>query len=134
MKEFKSQQQSIQRSAEDVFDFVTNFDQLGKLMPERVENWMYTHDTCSFELKGMAKLQMRVQDKQRPTLLSLKSDGKNPFEYLLKVDIIPANEMRSEVVVSFHADLNPMLSMMASKPLQNLVELIVDKLKEEMES
>ena len=134
MKKFISQQISIQRPAEDVYHFVTDFNKLGSLMPDRVINWSSTADTCSFEIQGMAKLNMKLKEKRPYTLLNMIADGQNPFQYELFVKIFPANENRSEVAVEFHADLNSMLSMMASKPLQNLVELMVEKLKEELEA
>lgn len=133
MKSFSSQQVSIQRPAEDVFRFVSDFEKLGTLMPDKVVNWQSSNEGCSFEIQGMAKLQMRLTEKKEFTFLKLDSHGQNPFQYNLVIDVFPANEMRSEVSVTFNADLNPMLSMMASKPLQNLVDLMVEKLKEELE-
>ena len=133
MNTFKSQQLSIQRTAEEVYNFITDFSKLGSLMPDRVVNWSSTADTCSFEIQGMAKLNMRLKEKKACTLLNMIAEGQNPFHYELFIKIFSANENRSEVAVEFHAELNSMLSMMASKPLQNLVELMVEKLKEELE-
>lgn len=133
MKKFQSQQISIQKPAAEVFAFVSDFQKLGTLMPDRVVNWTSNEDSCSFEIQGMAKLNMRLEKKSPNSLLVMKADGQNPFTYKLMVHVIEANENRSEAFVEFHADLNPMLSMMASKPLQNLVQLMVEKLKEELE-
>jgi carbon monoxide dehydrogenase subunit G len=133
MKQFKSQQVSIQRPAEVVFSFVNDFNKLGMLMPEKVSNWQATAETCSFEIQGMAKLNMRVAERIESKLLVLKADGANPFDYKLTIHLFPANEMRCEVMVEFNAALNPMLSMMASKSLQKLVEQMVDQLKVELE-
>jgi hypothetical protein len=37
----------------------------------------------------------------------------------------------SEVKINLNADLNPMLAMMAKRPLQNLVNIMADKLKDQ---
>jgi len=40
---------------------------------------------------------------------------------------------KTEAQLSFNADLNPILKMMATKPLQNFLNILVAKLKEIMD-
>lgn len=40
------------------------------------------------------------------------------------------NDSESEVHVVFNGDMNPMIAMMAKKPLQNFVDVVVDRLEE----
>lgn len=103
-------------------------------MPEQVVNWQSTRDNCSFTIQGMADLAMRMDKKVEFSLVSYASEGKSPLPIQLSFSIDRIDDSVSEVVCSLEAKLNPMIKMMASRPLQNLVNLLVEKLKEILES
>jgi carbon monoxide dehydrogenase subunit G len=63
----------------------------------------------------------------------MKSKGANIFDFFIKTDINKLSENESQVKITFDADLNPMMAMLATKPLESFVKLVVEKLKEEME-
>jgi hypothetical protein len=48
MSTINSDKVLISRQNSVVFDFVSDFDNFGKLMPEQVTDWKSTKDTCSF--------------------------------------------------------------------------------------
>ena len=41
---------------EKVYNFISSFDNFTSLLPDKVENWQSTGDSCSFEVKGLAAL------------------------------------------------------------------------------
>lgn len=128
--EFTSEWRSIEAQPEKVFTFLSDLQNLGKLMPEQVINWEADADTCSFTIKGMTDLKLRVQERKAFTLISLIPEGKSPFTFTLDSEI-RENNTHSEVKIKLNADLNPMLAMMAKRPLQNLVNIMADKLKDQ---
>jgi carbon monoxide dehydrogenase subunit G len=134
MSEFKSTPVLIGSSDEEIFNFLASFNNFEKLMPEQVTNWQSTHDSCSFTITGMADLAMKMDRKEANSLVSYASDGNSPFPFQLSFDLSADNENRCRVQANLSAKLNPMLKMMASRPLQNFVNLLVEKLKEVMES
>lgn len=125
--EFSSEWKTIDAPAETVFNFVSDLNNLGKLMPEQVINWESTADTCSFTIKGMANIQMRVVSRIPARYIGLEPEGKAPFDFKIDIDFKGKGE-QSETQVKLDATLNPMLAMMAKRPLQNLVNIIVQKL------
>ena len=133
MTEFKSEQISIQRKDSDIFNFLSDFSNFEKLMPEQVINWQSTKESCSFTIKGMADLALRIDKKEEFQLISYVSEGKSPFSFNLKFLILSQDEGSTSVSSILQAKLNPMIKMMASRPLQNFVNLLVEKLKELME-
>ena len=132
MTEIKSEHIDIQNSAENIFHFLNDFNNFEKLMPEQVVNWQSTKESCSFTIKGMASLEMRQQSVVEFSEINLVSEGKSPFPFTLSCFL---NEQgnSTDAQMILNADLNPMLKMMAKKPLQNFVNLLVGKLKEMME-
>jgi carbon monoxide dehydrogenase subunit G len=133
MTEFKSKQISISKPAEFIFSYLDDFNNFETLLPEQVTNWQATKDTCSFTIQGMASLNIKKGSKSEYSHLSYASDGNKPFEFSLHFHFAENSESNTTTHIVFQAKLNPMLKMMASRPLQNLVEIMVEKLKEEME-
>lgn len=133
MTEFKSNVSEISIQAESIFSFLDDFNKFERLLPEQVTNWESTKDNCSFTIQGMASLKLLKGPKTEFNYISYNSDGNKPFEFSLHFHIDEKSETTTETKIIFKAGLNPMLKMMASRPLQNLVNIINEKLKEEME-
>ena len=98
-------------------------------MPEQVTNWKSTSDECSFTIAGMASLGMKIIEKTPNSLIKAGKHGSAPFDFTLSCTIAD-NGATSEVQLIFDADLNPMLKMMAERPLTNFLNLLVNKLKD----
>jgi len=130
MTRIESDKTEVKKSAEEVYNFLSNFNNFEKLMPEQVTNWQSTDDTCSFTISGMASLGMKIVEKTPNTIIKVARDGKAPFDFTLECLLKEKNPNESEVQLAFDADLNPMLKMMAVKPLTNFLNLLLAKLKE----
>jgi hypothetical protein len=122
---FQSNWISVKADPQRVFDFFGNLNNLESLMPEQIINWRSDANSCSFTIKGMTDLSLRTAESQSPKLIRLVPAGKVPFPFELMMKI--RGEVNAEVMFEINADLNPMLAMMAKRPLQNLVEIMADK-------
>lgn len=129
MSIIKSDKLIIDRSDSVLFNFVGNFDNFGKLMPEQVTDWKSTADTCSFTISGMASLSMRMGLKQPNEKIVMISVGDKPFSYELICHLVAINENSTEAQLVFDAQLSAMIAMMATRPLQNFVNILLQKLK-----
>lgn len=125
-----SESKEIEASDKDVFEFLTDFNKFEKLMPEQIINWQSTPESCSFTIKGMADLSMKIQEKIPNSLIIFSSVGKTPFEYKMTWLIESLEDEKSNVQLNLDADVNPMLSMMLKSPLKNFVNILVQKLNE----
>lgn len=131
MTTLNSEPLTINKQASEIFHFLNDFNNFEKLMPEEVTNWQSTIDSCSFTIKGMANLSLVISTKIEFSKIIYISSDKKPFDFSM---IFNLNESvnATQTQISFEADLNPMLKMMASKPLKNFLDLIAGKLKEVM--
>lgn len=132
-RRIESQKVTISCQPQKIYDFLTNFDNFGSLLPEQVVNWQSTGDSCSFEVKGLATLGLRITSKTPYTEIIMIGEGKLPFGFTLETFIRQVEIDQSQVQMVIDADMNPFIAMMAEKPLQNFVDMIVPRLKEEME-
>jgi carbon monoxide dehydrogenase subunit G len=122
---------ALKESQETIFNFLTDFRNFEKLVPQdRVNNWTATLDTCSFNISGMADIGMKITDTEPHSKILILSHGKNPFDFSLTVNIKKTGEETSEANLIFNANVNPFLAMMVEKPLGNFFNMLADKLKE----
>ncbi len=121
----------ISASQNKVFQFLSDFNNYEKLMPEQIVNWQSDTETCSFTIKGMADIKLKFARKEASKLLELVPEGKTPVKFSLLVNLEPdtLNEQKTVVNVHVDADLNPMLAMIAKRPFENLANTISEELK-----
>jgi carbon monoxide dehydrogenase subunit G len=130
MTKIESNKVEIENSAENVFNYLSNFNNFQKLMPPQVSNWTATEDECSFAISGMATIGMKILEKTPNTHIKISSNGKVPFDFILHVNIASLGDNKTSGQLVFEADLNPMIKMMVEKPLKNFFNLLVERMKE----
>lgn len=128
MQHIKSNTIQVKASSSQIFDFISDFNNLEKLMPEKVIDWSSTMTTCTFTIQGMATLNMKQGQHKTNEKVQMVSYGKNPFPFDLNTHIAENSEKESEVFIQLNAEMNPMLAMMAKKPLQNFVNILAKEL------
>jgi hypothetical protein len=130
MTKFESNPAEINNSAEKVFTFLSNLNNLEKLMPEQVINWKSTDDSCSFTIKGMTDLSMKISEKKPHSQITIIPGEQTPFPFTLSILLDELTESDIIAQIIFEAELNMMMEMLAKNPLYNFVNLLVSKLKE----
>ena len=126
----ESNKMEISKSQKEIYEFLSDFNNFEALMPENVSNWESTSEECSFSVKGMASIGMAISNRIPDAQITITSTPKSPFRFDLNCFVDSSGEDGSVACLVFEADLNPMIQMMAEKPLTNLFELIISKLKE----
>lgn len=134
MTTFTSEQTSINQSAEFVFGFLSDFNNFGKLLPPQVSDWQCDAESCSFRIQNMATLELRYAVKTPNNHIQMVSEGKSPFPFDMQVYIAETGDTNCEVQLEMNAKMNPMIKMMAAKPLANFINILADKLKEVCEA
>ena len=129
MTKIESNPVEIQTSAKHIFAYLSDFNNFGTLMPPQITNWQSTTETCSFTIQNMATLAMRIKEKIEPTKLVITSEPPSPFPFDLICELEALSENACRSIIRLHADMNPMLAMMAKNPLQNFVNLLNEQLK-----
>lgn len=97
-------------------------------MPSTVQDLKTTEDTCSFCLKGMPTIRLKIGDKTPFTNVSMVADG-GQIEFSLNCSL-EADGDNCKAQLFFEAELNMMMKMMVEKPLINFLNILVDRLKE----
>ena len=121
---------AINKPINEVYNFLNDLNNHEQLMPENIYNWSSTADEARFTIKNMAKLALKISQRVENKEIICVPSEEAPFELKLvwKVEEISATETSATFIIE--AQLNMMMKMMASGPLQKLVDFQVGKLKE----
>jgi len=130
MAKIESEVKTINKPDEVLFNFLSDFKNFDKLMPEKVVNWQSTTDTCNFTISGLASMGMEIIEKVPNSLIKIKESGKAPFSFELIINLEKTDIDKTKVKFTIIAELNPMLSMMVTNPLKNFLDILVNKLAE----
>jgi carbon monoxide dehydrogenase subunit G len=112
---------TVNRSVNEVYSFLADFNNHQQLMPDNIENWNSTFDTAGFSIPNMAKLSLKIESRIPNSEIKIIPAEKPPFGMELKWTLTPVND-HTDVVFNIIADLNMMLKMLASGPLQKLAD------------
>ncbi|HBN04207.1 MAG TPA: hypothetical protein DD434_00250 [Bacteroidales bacterium] len=136
MAKVESKEVEINSSAEKIFNFLSDFTNFSLLIPDKVENWKATKEKCSFKVTGLTDFGMEISNKTPFTSIVIVNDKdiSSPFPFTFNWEFDSINDSKTKVRSFFNLDINPMMSMMVKKPLQNFMDVLVDKLKEKMEN
>lgn len=120
MTVIQSEKVQINKSLSEVFAFLSNANNHEKLMPESIYNWSSTEDECKFTIQNMAKLELKISEREPSGKVVIIPSAKAPFD--LKIEwLIEATGDTCTAQMNIHADLNPFIKMMAVGPLTKLV-------------
>lgn len=120
MTTIQSEEVKLTKSLDEVFAFLGNANNHQKLMPDSIYNWTSTEDECKFTIQNMAKLELKISERDPSGKVVIIPSAKAPFD--LKIEwIIQKNGDGSTAKMIIHADLNPFIKMMAVGPLTKLV-------------
>lgn len=125
---FKSNWANNKRSEKELFEYIGNMNNIPSVLPEQVVDITADYDKLSFTIQGMGKVALKVSRREANKFIQLIPEGKVPFQFSLNV-YIEKSETDSTSKCSFEIDaqLNPLMQMMASRPLQNLVNMMAEK-------
>ena len=125
----EGQPATINHPITKVYDFLTNFNNFKPLMPEQITNWQSDNESCSFTIQGMANISLQFGDKTPTSFVKLVPSGKVPFDFHLEIHLSEKDDS-TIVKVEVDANLNPMMAMMAKRPLENLVNVMASNVND----
>jgi len=120
---------SIERPVNEVFNFLADLNNHQQLMPENIYNWSSTKNEARFTIQNMAKLALKVSSITQDKEIIVKPSEAVPFDLELKWTLNDLGDGKTEATHTFSAELNMMMKMVISGPLQKLVDYEAAQLK-----
>ncbi|MCT4665185.1 MAG: hypothetical protein N4A45_08135 [Flavobacteriales bacterium] len=124
MLNLQSDSKHISASKTEILKKFENLEFLKNSIPDEVTNLKLDQDTVSFDIMGGTTISLK-RNKEKNDSLSFVSIGKLNFDLVINLEEKGA---QTESIVGFEGSFNPMVEMMAKKPLQNFINKLNQKL------
>ena len=125
---------SVKASQKDVFDFLTDSNNILHLLPQDdISDFKATKEECSFKVQGGIIISLVQDGSEGLDKILLKSGKKSPFPFKLTI----YNTIKDDGIegyIHFDGKVNMFLKMMVEKPLTNLFNLMSEKLSAQFNS
>jgi hypothetical protein len=121
---------TLNKPVAEVYTFLADLNNHQQLMPENIYNWSSTTDEAAFTIQNMAKLAIKVSSRIPNQEIVAIPSAEAPFDLELKWELQDLGNGTTEATHTISAELNMMLKMLASGPLQQLADHQTTKLKE----
>ena len=115
---------TVEKSAQELFDLLSDVRSFEKLMPENIAKFeVVGDDAFIFGLKGMPEIKLKMKEKIAPSKIVLgAASDKLPFTLVANIDAI--SDTSSAVKLDFEGDFNPMMAMMIKGPIGKFIETL----------
>ncbi len=118
-------------SQETVFNYVSDFRNFSGLLPQdRLNNLQLTREKVIFDIQGLGTVGLEIQEKQPFTMLTIGASRDSSADFTFIINIQETEKNLSEVQLNLTAKLSIFLEMMARTPLQQFVDMMVEKLSQ----
>jgi carbon monoxide dehydrogenase subunit G len=115
---------SLDKSAQDVFNFLTTIENFEQLMPENISKFeLLDNETFLFALSGMPEIVLKKKSLESPHTIILGAAG-GKIDFSLSAQIESTTETKSEVKLTFEGDFNAMMAMMIKAPISKFIETL----------
>jgi len=126
MVNFTSPKVNVNLSAKNLYNKLTDLNNLVDILPSNISEFQSTTNSCSFNIGHLPKIHLKISQKIPNSKIIYKAkDSKIPFT--LECNIFEESNI-TKVVLEINAKLNMMMKMMLEKPLSNFLDYTSQKL------
>jgi hypothetical protein len=112
--------------------FFNNVSNLSVIMPEQVQDWQSDENSCSFFIQNLGQLSMQKGEFNFPDKYSFRSTENSKVKFTLCFHFEQNNDVSPTGFFELEADMNPMVEMLAKRPLSNFVNILTENLQKKM--
>ncbi|RNC83543.1 MAG: SRPBCC family protein [Winogradskyella sp.] len=121
---------TIDKSAEEAFNFLSDVKNFEKLMPETINKFeVLGEDKFLFALKGMPEIVLKKKDETPHSQVVLGAAG-GALDFALVANIEEIDDTQSEVSLNFNGKFNTMMSMMIKSPIKKFLQTLASNMPE----
>jgi hypothetical protein len=127
---FESRKGNLTCTARECFEFTTDLRHFEGFIPAgKINDWTAEKEFCSFTVSMLGKVSVRLSQKEMYSRVVYNGDAlkKNDFELVL--NITDNGERPAEVNILLNAELNPMMKMIAVKPIEQFLEMLIKEME-----
>lgn len=133
MVKIESKKVELNRNVEFVYEYLSDFTHFLMVANDKIENFKATQDRCSFTIKGMTDMGLKIIARVPNESITISNDtdipSSMPLNFLIIFEFERLEPYVTRAVVKMELDANPMIAMMVKKPLEKFVNSLADGMK-----
>jgi hypothetical protein len=127
---YESRTGTLSCTSAEVYDFVTDIRNFGQFIPDgTITHWQAEKDSCSFSVSVVGVISVRITGREPYNKVIFDGDALKKNDFSLTLNIINGKSDSAEVKILLEAELNPMLKMLASKPIVQFLEILISEME-----
>ncbi|SDS74226.1 SRPBCC family protein [Winogradskyella sediminis] len=120
---------TLDKSAEDTFNFLSDVENFESLMPENISKFeVLENDKFLFALKGMPEIILKKKEAIPYNKIVLGAAG-GKLDFALVANITEVEPEKTDVKLNFEGEFNAMMGMMIKGPISKFIETLVTNMK-----
>lgn len=117
-------------SQAEAFAFITDMRNFGRFVHEgTISNWHAEKESCRFSVSMLGTVSIRLIEKEMSSKVVYQGDALNTNDFTINVNISGDPEKPAKVNLSLIASLNPVMKMMADKPIRQFMEILMQEIE-----
>ena len=141
MEKYVSQVKYIGHNQQVVFNHLSNFENLAdylnsglvekitKQVPQvKITDFESDRDSCKFNITGFGVAKIEIVHRDPFKTIKVQNSGGLPLSFTLWIQLLPVDSFKTKMRLTLHAEMNPMIKMMAGSRLQEGVDQLADTL------
>jgi carbon monoxide dehydrogenase subunit G len=123
---FESRTGKLSCNSKEVYIFVTDIRNFERFIPAgALTDWHVARDSCNFSVPMLGTVHVRLLEKEMNRKVRFTGDAFIKDDFSLTLNISERSDGFAEVKVFIDADINPMIKMMATKPINAFLEKLI---------
>lgn len=122
----------IHANSERLYHLISDCQGLKQFLPEQIQNWEAGENYCQFNVAGIATLKMEITERVEFSKVNylISNDKQIPIQCSFSIE---TKGTTSDLTLDIDAEVPLFLQAMLRNPLQKFADVIVDKLKQNVE-
>lgn len=115
---------TVEKSAEYLFEALSDVKNFEKLMPESIAKFEVTgEDAFIFGLNGMPEIKLKMKEKT-PNSKIILGAASDKLPFTLTADLTVVSKNTTDVQLLFEGEFNAMMAMMIKGPIGKFIETL----------
>ncbi|MFW5830920.1 MAG: hypothetical protein ACOCVA_01630 [Prolixibacteraceae bacterium] len=141
MEKYVSEVKYIDHNQQVVYNHLSNFENLAdylnsgliekitKQVPQvKVTDFESDRDSCKFNITGMGVAKIEIVHRDPFKTIKVQNSGGLPLSFTFWIQLLPVDSFKTKLRLTLHADMNPMIKMMAGNRLEEGVDQLATTL------
>jgi len=127
---FESRVGKLTCNSEEVYDFVTDLRNFERFLPhDVVTDWHAEKNSCNFSVHPLGNVNLRLTEKEPSRKVIFSGEALQTNSFSLFLQISGTDSKPAEVRITLNAELNPILKIMAAKPVTIFLEALITEME-----